>query len=71
MMQKRESNIGATEAGGEPTRRGLAPDRFIGSSFNGDPNCAQCKTPMRIERRQGLRRVYRCSACGLLDKTPM
>jgi hypothetical protein len=49
----------------------LAPDRHIGMSFTGDPNCAQCKTPMRIERRQGLRRVYRCSACGLLDKTPM
>ena len=70
-MEKRDSIIGAGEAGGDATKRMLAPDRHIGLSFTGDPNCAQCKTPMRIERRQGLRRVYRCSACGLLDKTPM
>jgi hypothetical protein len=69
-MDKREST-GAADGGSDTTRRMVAPDRLTGSSFIGDPNCAQCKTPMRIERRQGLRRVYRCSACGLLDKTPM
>jgi hypothetical protein len=70
-MDKREPIIGAAEARRKLAERMATPDRFAGSSFMGDPNCAQCKTPMRIERRQGLRRVYRCSVCGLLDKTPM
>jgi hypothetical protein len=70
-MDKREPIVSPAQAGHKPAERMAAPDRFAGSSFIGEPNCAQCKTPMRIERRQGLRRVYRCSACGLLDKTPM
>jgi len=70
-MDKREPIINPAQERGKDAERITAPDRFAGPSFIGDPNCAQCKTPMRIERRQGLRRVYRCSVCGLLDKTPM
>ena len=70
-MEKREPNISAAEVGSETTKRMLARDRLAGLSVSDEPSCAQCKTPMRIERRQGLRRVYRCSVCGLLDKTPM
>ena len=69
-MDKREPNLSAAKIVREAARP-QTPDRFSDFSLLGEPTCGQCRKPMRIERRQGLRRVYRCSACGLLDKTPM
>jgi len=70
-MDKRDPIISAAEFGGKAAARPSASDPLAGFAFAGEPTCAQCRRPMRIERRQGLRRVYRCSTCGLLDKTPI
>ena len=57
-MDKREPNLSAAKIVREAARP-QTPDRFSDFSLLGEPTCGQCRKPMRIERRQGLRRVYR------------